>query len=133
MDHSQFYMKEPVSGYGLSAVEHTIKQRIEAIEKDIRQLKGIPEPEPAEVIPVTFNEILKPALEGIFADMMPDRLYFSKNQALQSAADLLMTIYEGKHLYETEWLKKVADNCKTAMLTCDKCECLDCECGEHDD
>jgi len=60
MDHSQFYMTP--EAYEISA----LRRRIEEMEKELRKLKGIEEPEQK---PQTFQEIVRPGIEKIFDEI----------------------------------------------------------------
>lgn len=65
MDHSQFYMTA-------EAYENDkLIRRIEALEKEIRALKGIPEPEPPP--PMTMQEILEEGCERVFGQMYGEK------------------------------------------------------------
>ena len=60
MDHSQFYMTP--EAYEISA----LRRRIEEMEKELRKLKGIEEPEQK---PQTFMEAVRPGVEKIFDEI----------------------------------------------------------------
>ena len=60
MDHSQFYMTP--DAYEISA----LRRRIEEMEKELRKLKGIEEPEQK---PQTFMETVRPGVEKIFDEI----------------------------------------------------------------
>jgi len=60
MDHSQFYMTP--EAYEISA----LRRRIEEMEKELRKLKGIEEPEQK---PQTFKEAIRPGIEEIFDEI----------------------------------------------------------------
>jgi len=60
MDHSQFYMTP--EAYEISA----LRRRIEEMERELRKLKGIEEPEQK---PQTFREIVRPGIEKIFDEI----------------------------------------------------------------
>ena len=60
MDHSQFYMTP--EAYEISA----LRRRIDEMEKELRKLKGIEEPEQK---PQTFKEVIRPGIEKIFDEI----------------------------------------------------------------
>jgi len=60
MDHSQFYMTP--EAYEISA----LRRRIEEMERELRKLKGIEEPEQK---PQTFKEVVRPGIEKIFDEI----------------------------------------------------------------
>jgi len=60
MDHSQFYMTP--EAYEISA----LRRRIEQMEKELRKLKGIEEPEQKLQ---TFQEVVRPGIEKIFDEI----------------------------------------------------------------
>ena len=60
MDHSQFYMTP--EAYEISA----LRRRIEEMERELRKLKGIEEPEQK---PQTFKEVVMPGIEKIFDEI----------------------------------------------------------------
>jgi len=60
MDHSQFYMTP--EAYEISA----LRQRIEEMERELRKLKGIEEPEQK---PQTFQKVVRPGIEKIFDEI----------------------------------------------------------------
>ena len=60
MDHSQFYMTP--EAYEISA----LRRRIEEMEKELRKLKGIEEPEQKSQ---TFQEVVRPGIEKIFGEI----------------------------------------------------------------
>ena len=60
MDHSQFYMTP--QDYELSA----LRRKIDELEKELRKLKGIEEPEQK---PQTFKEVVMPGIEKIFDEV----------------------------------------------------------------
>jgi len=60
MDHSQFYMTP--EAYEIS----TLRRKIEEMEKELRKLKGIEEPEQK---PQTFKEVVMPEIEKIFDEI----------------------------------------------------------------
>ena len=60
MDHSQFYMTP--EAYEISA----LRRRIEEMERELRKLKGIEEPEQKTQ---TFREAVRPEIEKIFDEI----------------------------------------------------------------
>ena len=60
MDHSQFYMTP--EDYELSA----LRRKVEEMERELRKLKGIEEPEQK---PQTFREANRPGIEKIFDEI----------------------------------------------------------------
>jgi len=60
MDHSQFYMTP--EAYEISA----LRRRIEEMEKELRKLKGIEEPEQKSQ---TFQAVVRPGIEKIFDEI----------------------------------------------------------------
>ena len=63
MDHSQFYMTS--QDYELSA----LRRKIDELEKELRKLKGIEEPEQKPQTPQTFKEVVMPGIEKIFDEV----------------------------------------------------------------
>ena len=65
MDHSQFYMTAQ------DYENDRLSNRISVLEKEIRALKGIPEPEPPP--PMTMQEILQVGCEQVFGKMYGEK------------------------------------------------------------
>jgi len=63
MDHSQFYMTP--EAYEILA----LRRRIEEMERELRKLKGIEEPEQKTSKPQTFKEVVGPGIEKIFDEI----------------------------------------------------------------
>ena len=56
-----------------------------------------------------------------------------KDKALKKAIWMLETINDGKRIYETRMIAETIDECEKALLVCNGCDLIYCECGEYDE